>query len=183
MNRSEITAEIIRRLFSYDPSTGEFTNNPRSSADFASDGHTSAHNCAAWNARRAGKRAGTIGKGGYRYISLYGLKFAEHRLAWLYMTGKTPDMEIDHIDRNRFNNSWPNLRQASSSENKWNCAKRSKNKSGFKGVSFFKPAKKYRAEIKHNYKNIHLGYFSTPDEAHRAYCSAAARLHGEFANT
>lgn len=31
-------------------------------------------------------------------------------------------------------------------------------------------------------KKIHLGLFESPSEAHLAYCEAAKKLHGEFAN-
>ena len=56
--------------------------------------------------------------------------------------------------------------------------------SGYKGV--FPSGKKWKAIIgkhkKQGYKQVYLGTFDTPEEAHKAYCKAGKKLHGEFAN-
>ena len=51
----------------------------------------------------------------------------------------------------------------------------------FKGVSFNISSKKYRARIKFNKKNIHLGCFQNIIEAAAAYNAAALNYFGEFA--
>lgn len=59
--------------------------------------------------------------------------------------------------------------------------KRSDNKSGYKGVRWYSQTKKWMAQIRYQGKNMNLGYFTTPQAAHAAYCAAATRLFGEFA--
>ena len=53
-------------------------------------------------------------------IRIRGKAYYSHRLAFLYMTGEWPLEEVDHIDRNPYNDAWVNLRKATSSLNKWN---------------------------------------------------------------
>jgi hypothetical protein len=90
--------------------------------------------------------------------------------------------EIDHIDRNRLNNIWSNLRECTSSENKANRTKQSNNTSGYKGVSWHKRANKFRAKIQFQKKPIHIGLFTSAEEAAAAYNTKAKELYGEFAN-
>jgi len=58
---------------------------------------------------------------------------------------------------------------------------RKNNTSGFKGVSFNTQVGRYKAAIVKKKKYYHLGFFDTPEEAYKAYCKAAKKLHGEFA--
>lgn len=94
-----------------------------------------------------------------------------------------PGEEVDHIDGNKLNNTRGNLRIASNAENKMNRDKQSNNTSGYKGVSFHKKYKKWRAIIGIQGKSIHLGYFSDAVEAAKAYDDSARKYHGEFART
>ena len=64
-----------------------------------------------------GSVAGNINRNGYCYIGLYREVYRAHRLAWLYMTGEMPTKQIDHIDGNKSNNAFSNLRLASNAEN------------------------------------------------------------------
>lgn len=43
------------------------------------------------------------------HISLKGKRFYGHQLAWFYMTGEWPALNIGHLDGNRLNNSFSNL--------------------------------------------------------------------------
>jgi hypothetical protein len=52
-----------------------------------------------------------------------------------------------------------------------------------KGVSKDKRREKWFARIKLNGKTKFLGYHNTPEAAHKSYCDAADRLHGNFACT
>ena len=88
----------------------------------------------------------------------------------------------DHIDGNGLNNQRANLRACSNAENLWNRGVNSNNTSGLKGVSWRADIGKWHAKICVNWKQTHLGFFTTPEAAHAAYCKAAAELHGEFAN-
>ena len=89
--------------------------------------------------------------------------------------------EVDHINHIPLDNRRSNLRLASRQQNVHNVGIRRNNTSGYKGVSFDKERSKWKAQIKINYRNVLLGRFDTPEEAHQAYCEAARKLHGEFA--
>ena len=89
------------------------------------------------------------------------------------------NMIVDHINGNVLDNRRSNLRICTKHQNTMN--KIVTNTSGYKGVSWHKRDKKWQAQIKINYVNIHLGLFSTPELAHKAYCEAAIKYHGEFA--
>jgi hypothetical protein len=115
-------------------------------------------------------------------LSLRGHRALAHRVAWLYMTGEWPAGDIDHINNNRSDNRFSNLRPATRSLNIANSTKKKSNSSGFKGVSFSKANRKWFAKITVNYRQQSLGYFNTPQEAHAAYVHAAREAFGEFAN-
>ncbi len=79
---------------------------------------------------------------------------------------------IDHIDGNKLNNCVANLRITNNSEN-------SQNRPNTKGYYFKKSNQKYGAKIAINYKQIHLGYYDTAEEAHQAYLEGK-RIHHIF---
>ena len=80
--------------------------------------------------------------------------------------------QVDHIDRNTFNNTLSNLRMASSSENSCNKGLVKRNKSGYIGVSWSKQHKKWAAQIKIGKKHKNLGRFESKQDAARAYNKA-----------
>jgi len=71
---------------------------------------------------------------GYKRICINYHNYAQHRLAFLYMTGKFPNKLADHINGKRSDNRWCNLRQADDAQNAYNKAMQSNNKSGHIGV-------------------------------------------------
>jgi hypothetical protein len=87
---------------------------------------------------------------------------------------------VDHIDHDPLNNTRGNLRLATNAQNQANRQKVTA-ASGYKGVAFHKPNGRWRAAIRHNGKNHHLGVYDTPEEASAAYAKGAERLFGEFA--
>lgn len=93
-----------------------------------------------------------------------------------------PSIDVDHKNRDGLDNRRCNLRLATRSENLRNRIS-VKNTSGFKGVSWDKTRGLWLARIKLDGVARNLGRYATPEEAHAAYCEAAARLHGEFART
>jgi hypothetical protein len=109
--------------------------------------------------------------------------YLAHRLAWLYMTGEWPDLDIDHANCNRRDNRWTNLRLATKSDNCCNTPKRGDNTSGFKGVVWHKSTSKWMASIQRENRRTHLGLFDCPAAAHFVYLLNAASLHGGFART
>ena len=159
------TQTELKRLLRYDPETGVFT----------------------WlvsNRRvKVGDVAGRLCLREYRQIGINSTVYFTHRLAWFYMTGVWPADQIDHIDGCRANNKFSNLREATGSQNMHNSKKHSNNTSGFKGVSWYKRNKKWTAQIQVSNKQIHIGCYDDPQEAHAAYCAAAEAHHKEFART
>ena len=155
----ELTAEKLRELLHYDPATGIFT----------------------WKvstARRVkvGDIAGYSNGNGYLQISVQSRLYLAHRLAWLYMYGTWPTDQLDHINRNRSDNQISNLREVTNKQNGQNQSKPSNNTSGYTGVSWYKRTYKWVAQIMHNQKRIHLGYFTDREDAIAAR-KAAEKLY------
>lgn len=88
-----------------------------------------------------------------------------HRLAWLYMTGKWPDGLIDHIDRDRTNNKWTNLRDVTSRKSMYNRDVNINNSSNITGVLFDKRRNRWRSRIGLKNLDKHIGYFENFDAA------------------
>jgi hypothetical protein len=97
--------------------------------------------------------------------------------------GTPKGMVTDHKDGNGLNNQRDNLRICTRLQNARNSRKSLQNTSGFKGVTYNKESKKWRARITDNRKQFFLGSFNTPEEAGRAYDEAAKKYHGEFSQT
>lgn len=113
---------------------------------------------------------------GYGQVGIDGKIYLAHRLAWLLTYGEWPDV-IDHLDRDRINNRISNLREVTPAENTYNHGVRRDNTSGYTGVTFHAQTSKYRAVIWLNGKPIHLGLYSTPEEAFTAYMLAKIEHH------
>jgi HNH endonuclease/AP2 domain len=95
--------------------------------------------------------------------------------------GTPAGKHTDHINGERLDNRRENLRICSASENCSNGKISKNNSTGFKGVVFHAEKKKFMAQIHVQRKNKFLGYFTTAQEAHAAYCEAAKKHHGKFA--
>lgn len=106
-----------------------------------------------------------------------------HRRIWELKNGQIPNhYYIDHIDGNGLDNRIKNLRLVTHQQNHFN-QKLGKNwSSKYKGVSWHKQHKKWRASIVISYKRIHLGYFDNEIDAAIAYDKAALIYHKEYAN-
>lgn len=128
-----------------------------------------------------GTKSGSMTSKGYRTIMIDGRQYRAHRLVWLWHTGEWPDQEIDHINGQKDDNRFINLRLATSQQNNANRAPTRQNTSGLKGVSLNQRRGKWYAMIRMNGKNRHLGSFSTKEEAHKAYQTAALAEFGPFA--
>lgn len=128
------------------------------------------------NKGSVGNIAGAVGIQGYVEINFRGLKKKAHRLAWLYMTGEWPKHDIDHINGDRADNRWCNLREADDSMNAQNQRKpNARNTSGYLGAS--KCGNRWKAQIQADGKVRHIGLYATALEAHEAYVEAKRQLH------
>jgi hypothetical protein len=88
---------------------------------------------------------------------------------------------IDHIDGNGLNNQRANLRVATDSQNKANRGKQQNNTSGFKGVTWDREHRKWRAQIRVLRRQYCISRHDDPRDAARAYNEAALKHFGEFA--
>lgn len=159
-----LTYRRLTEVLRYDPASGVFTWLKTLS-----------------NRNPAGRQAGSPDKHGHILICVDGVKYAAHRLAWLYMTKRWPTHEIDHRDLNAGNNKWENLREATHQQNVRNVGRKSHNKTGFNGVCRHSQAKhKFVAQITVDGRPKYIGLFNSPEEAHEAYVEASRRHHGDF---
>ena len=158
-----ITQEQALARFRYDPDTGELLSLARS---------------ARWHGKPLVRRR----EDGYGvlHVSIGGKSYPNvraHRLIWLLQTGAWPDGFIDHIDGNRANNRWSNLRLTDKAGNAQNNSIGPRNTSGLLGVCpSGRPKKPWAAFISRDSKTVGLGRFKTPEEAHAAYLKARAEL-------
>jgi hypothetical protein len=160
----------------YNPETGSFIWKQRPNHHFIDNRVMSLV-----NTQRSGKIAGYIPESGYLMIGIDSTRYRAHRIAWKIMTGNDPENEIDHIDMDRSNCRFSNLRSAEGKENARNRTKYKNNKSGYKGVSFNVQYGMFQSEIMKDRVRYNLGYYDSAIDAHNAYCNAAKNLHGDFA--
>lgn len=147
-------------VLTYDPATGELRWKPRPEDTFATP-----RAARAWNARFAGKRAGTVGRSGRRQVYWNGGTHLEHRVIWRLVTGEWPKAEIDHINGVCGDNRWENLREVSHAENMRNQKQRTDNTSGRVGVCFDRERRLWAAWVGLRGRAKFLGRFATKGEA------------------
>lgn len=127
------------------------------------------------------KEVGCLNKKlGYKVVRVGNTLYYSHRLAWILYYGEWPVGCIDHIDGDKLNNSLSNLRQATSQENMRNLKKRCNTSSIYKGVTWCKRKKKWKAQIRFDDKNLHLGYFLEEEGAAKHYNEVVYKFHKEF---
>lgn len=158
-----LTQDFIREILDYKSETGIFVWKTIASKN---------------SSNKIGDVAGSIDPQGYRRIGIARKYYMEHRLAWLYVYGEWPKEQIDHIDNDRSNNRIENLRDVNQSINQHNQIRaHSHNHNGYLGVHPHRD--KFRARIRINGEDKHLGLFCTPEEAHIAYLNAKRIFHPE----
>ena len=113
-----------------------------------------------WNTRYAGKEAFTANKAdGYRCGLIFARAYRAHRVIFAMQTGAWPVEEIDHINHQRADNRWSNIRTVKHAENHKNKSLDLRNTSGFCGVFWNKATGKWRARITIYGQQLYLGYF------------------------
>ena len=103
-----------------------------------------------------------------------------HRLLAETFLGCIEGKSIDHIDGNPSNNSLDNLRICTNRQNTWNSKPLKGKTSKYKGVSWDKGNNRWRAMIRMNGKNTHIGIFTDEVDAAKAYEDVAKEIHGEY---
>lgn len=155
---ANLNFERFDALFRYDKDTGVLTRKTQRGT------------------AKAGSVAGSLNDQGYLLVMVDGRNQRVHRIAWLLETGAWPTYDIDHINGNRSDNRFSNLRDVTTSVNIQNQKQTNKaTKSGFLGVR--KDRNRWAAQIQLNGKNLHVGMFDTPEEAHAAYLAKKREIH------
>lgn len=156
-----LSQDRVRALLDYDSESGHLT----------------------WKVNRGSARIGFVAgvvSEGYRLVRLDQRLHKAHVLVWLWVTGESPDGDVDHIDGDGLNNRFDNLRVLSHTENMWNVVRaRRDSGTGVMGVTFHRPTGKWRARIRKHGVEQYLGLFATVEEASAAYWAAKQELHGE----
>lgn len=147
INYRELDSGAWKNYFSYDSESGVITN-------------------------RWGRQVGTVNARGYINITarvehkgaIVECAIRAHQLAWVLMTGNYCE-QIDHKDRNKLNNKWTNLREATTLINNNNRKVFDKSKSGVTGVIWQAQRKLWQAYVIVSNRNIHLGFTPSLFEA------------------
>ena len=159
---SALTVERLREMFDYNANTGIFVRKVRTRSS-----------------QKAGDIPGTIDAHGYRVMRIGEKIYKAHRLAIFYCTGNMPaNLEVDHIDGNRLNNAFHNLRLVDKKTNTENHRKaHSHSKTGLLGACFNKQKGKFVAQIRVNGSVCYLGQFDDAQSAHAAYVAEKRIQH------
>lgn len=158
----DIDVQELKRTLSYNPDDGLFTR------------------MAPTGGVREGATAGWVNTEGYTCITFKKKHHRAHRLAFIFMGEPVPAI-VDHINGNRTDNRWTNLRPTDLVGNQRNAKRRSDNTSGVPGVYFVRTSGSWRAAIKIGGREEHLGVYASWFDAVCARKSAERR-HGFHPN-
>jgi hypothetical protein len=164
MTKSILTQAELKEQLHYNPDTGLFTR-------LISNSNRVKIGCIA---------GGMDKKTGYIRIVVNRKMYYAHRLAFLFMEGNFPQNLVDHANGIPYDNRWLNISHASRAENQRNIGLRIDNKSGFRGVSYYKSRGKYEAYCNTDGKRTKLGYYDTAEAASDAYKAFAKSNYGQF---
>lgn len=131
--------------------------------------------------RNIHKPVGTVSKTlGYVQVAIWHDEkcyiFNAHRLVWRIYYGEWPSLFLDHIDKNRANNSIHNLREVTTSQNHLNRKTAFTTKTGCLNI-FQTPSGKYRFTLTKEGELLERKLFDTLDEA-RDYRDIKRKEHG-----
>jgi hypothetical protein len=151
--KTDLTQELLKRYFTYDPESGNFIRIIRRNR---------------WGERVCFETIVSRNNRGYFWVRIFGEIYLVHRLVFLYMTGKHPYGEVDHVNGDRLDNRWVNLRDVNPFENSRNQGNRIDNSTGVRGVTYRSTGrglKRWKARISHMGRRYDLGEYLTKEEA------------------
>lgn len=105
--------------------------------------------------------------------------YLAHRIAFALMLGRWPLDQVDHVNMDRADNRWANLREATPSQNVVNCRLRKDNTSGARGVVWVRRLERWRARFEGDGKIIDIGHFKSVAEAAAVRDAAMREFFGE----
>lgn len=147
-----LTQKRLREVLRYDPETGIFT--------FA-------------RGKRRGKVAGTAHDArGFLKVAIDNERHLLHRLAWLWMTGLHAPVSVGHVNGDRSDNRWFNLRLGFKSQKAGYEAPRPR-ATAHEGVVLV--GDRFEALIETDREVLNLGSFATAEEARHAVVVAVQR--------
>ena len=157
MKKISIPVEV-KELFEYDAETGDII----------------------WkkHPRLTGKKAGTVRKDRGGLILQFKLESKKYtiqgaRVMWYLHTGEDPgDKGIDHINGDRNDNRFQNLRLATHRENCWN-------RRGVRG--YWRNRSAWRVDIRYDGQTLACGNFQTEEEASAFYKEKVLEFREKFA--
>jgi hypothetical protein len=157
--KAELTQDLVRSLVHYDPETGVFTwLQPTTRVD-------------------VGDVVGSVDAYGYLCTKLRGNSIKLHRLAWLYMTGGLPK-NVDHINRNKADNRWKNLREVTDERvQQQNREVQRNNTTGVKGVGTRRGSAKFIARVRVGKRQVFYKEFDLLEDAIAARQAAEIKFH------
>lgn len=160
-----LTQDRLKTLLTYDPDTGIFVY------------------AKARPKVQVGAIAGHVHKGhGYNQIKIDGKLYLAHRLAWLYVYGRWPQEQLDHINRIRTDNRLANLREVTNAQNCQNRPVQRNSTSKCAGVTWNKTLNKWHTRISLNNQRKHIGWFLTFEDAVATRHQAEQNFHTHRAN-
>lgn len=161
--QTKLTQQQLKELLVYEEDTGNFyyksTGSGRNDIYFPAGGKSAE---------------------GYIVIEIGSVAYKAHRLVWLYVYGKHPTGDIDHINQVRSDNRLVNLREVSRSLNAHNTGHYRTNTSGVKGVCFDKKKRLYVAQLNFNntiYKKRFKHLLDASDWIHQKRCELMPEGH------
>lgn len=158
----EFDAQYLRGILKYDPETGLWLR-IRGSAG-----------------RGRSIDVGYIEPNGRLRICIRGRRHYPNRLAWLYMTGEWPSLEVDHVDRDKANDKWANFRLATEDQQQANKVRDAQSKTGYVGIRKLKRNPRYLVIIQKDSRCVYRVRCNTLEEAIAARERAMTIIFGEF---
>lgn len=146
----------LKKKLKYNPDTGDFS--------LASNG----------------RHTGRSKERGYKTVWFGSKYYYAHRLAFMIMEGAC-DGYVDHIDGDKGNNVFSNLRLCTPSQNSKNSKIPNHNTSGVKNVIWESQVKKWRVRLSIKGRQKHIGLYRTLEDAKASAIQAREMYYGEFA--